>query len=611
MTAHDSTPSSTVRGAGGSPAPASPPELQTAVRQFGRVLSLVRPYWGGYLRLAALSALIAGVVLSAPLVTRALVDRVYPSGDISLLHVLVVALVVVHLVRAVLRPLHSYFTTELTAHLQAASSLLFLNHAQHLPDRAIERMPVGDLTSRFRDLSGSLEAVGQLFDLTFLRGLYILSIPPLLLWLDWKLTLVALLTTPLVSLLNVLTARVLRTRVQHTAEASALVDSFKIETLSNLRLFKTFAEEPSVYRRASHEFIELKDTRLSLARVTVFIGLVSGVLKALGTVLYTYVGWRLILAQDLTLGSFMAFNAYLGYLQGPLDQFLSLFTRFQSTAVALHRTFEILDMEVEGDPLQIQEGRDSVGPLRLDQGLALDGASFGYASATELLKRVSVRFERGRISAIVGPSGAGKTTILKLLTRFVEPSEGRVLVGDRDLVLVDRRTLRSAVVAVWQDAKLLRGTLASNLSLGLEIVDPVLSEEVLSVVCLDGFVQALPKGIDTPVAEWGSTLSGGQKQRLALARALVRRPSALLLDEVTSNLDRDTERAMLENMLAFLPNATIVLVSHRASTTTCADTMYQLSDRKLLQVDRHQVEKARDAILTGNQSGDESLGRAS
>jgi ABC-type multidrug transport system fused ATPase/permease subunit len=291
----------------------------------------------------------------------------------------------------------------------------------------------------------------------------------------------------------------------------------------------------------------------------------NAIVRALGTAVYTWYAWRLILAQQMTLGDYIAFTAYIGYLYNPISQISNLFAEFQQSAVSLGRMFEYLDAPTEQDPALSYFPPQPVKHV-LEGDIRLRDLTFGYTPEKPVLREVNIHFPAGMITAVVGHSGVGKSSVLRLLTRMEDPDEGQVFFDGIPATSIAINDLRRQVSVVWQEFSLMKGTIWDNLTL----------DDAVRLCRLEPLIRDLPEGYETQVGEWGSTLSGGQRQRLSLARALIRDTPVLLLDEATSNVDMATESEILRDLFGRLQGKTVVFVTHRVTTAAMADQIVVL-----------------------------------
>ncbi len=563
------------------------PTLREASQQFKRLVRLIRPYWSPLLKGMMLGLVVGIIGMVTPYLTKLLIDEVYPAQDVPLMHVLVGGVLAVSVTSAVLGAIRGYFTLYVNARLSNATSLLFFNHLQHLTAQFFDAHRVGEIMSRFQDVGKALGSVTKVFQTVFVQGVYLLLVPPFLFMLQWKLALVALVAIPLTVVVTTLAGRLLRKYWKRTSEAYAELSAFQVEVLSHIRTLKAMALEHHIYQRASRYIHHALQMQLKAGGFGQILGTTNGLLYALNTAVFTWFGWTLILSQQMTLGSYIAFSAYVGYLYGPIRQFVGLFSDFQQSAVHLGRMFEYLDGPVEQEPARAYLPAAPIAvPLR--GHICIEGVSFGYTPEVPVLHEVSLEVEPGSIVAIVGPSGSGKTSLLRLLCRMVEPDTGRILIDEAALQQIPLPDLRRQVTVVWQEFSLFKGTIWDNLTLGLEAPSRVAVEEVVRLCRLETMIQKLPQGYETEVAEWGASLSGGQRQRMAVARALIRDTPILLFDEVTANVDVQTEGQILHDLFARWQDKTLMFVTHRIATAALADQICVIDKGRVVGFGSHQ-----------------------
>jgi ABC-type bacteriocin/lantibiotic exporter with double-glycine peptidase domain len=449
--------------------------------------------------------------------------------------------------------------------------------------------------------------VSRVFQTILVNGVYIVLVPPFLMLLNWRLAMLSLLSTPVTVGVSLATGRIIRRQMKQTAEASSELGAIQVEALSQIRTLKPMAVEYAVFRDAREQVDDVLRTQLRVAGLSSVVGIVNAAVRAVTTAMFTWYAWTLILAGDLSLGSFFAFSAYLGYLTGPVSALAGLFTDFQQMSVSFGRAFEYLDLPAEQDP---SNAYVLPGPItkKIRGEISFDSVSFGYTPDQLVLHDVSVSFSPGTITAVVGLSGAGKSSLLRLLCRLADPTTGAVRIDGMAIGQLSLSELRRQVGVVWQEPTMLRGTIWQNLTIGLDDVTTAEVDEAIRACQLDDVIAHLPLRYETPVAEWGASVSGGQRQRFAIARALLRRTPVLLLDEATSQVDVRTEEALLRDLFPRVREKTVVFVTHRLATAALADRVVVMEGGRVIGEGLHQelsrIHPAYRAMLAAAEVGE-------
>jgi ABC-type bacteriocin/lantibiotic exporter with double-glycine peptidase domain len=568
-------------------APLELPPLREALNQYLHLLVLLRSYWGSLVRSALLGLLIAMVGMAPPYLSKLLIDEVFPSRDWMLMEVLVVGLLAIAVTVAAMDGIRSYFQTHVSARLTSAATLHFFNHLQHLRPRFFEQRQVGEVMSRFGDVRVALASVARGMGTVFVQGMYLVLVPPFLFVLEWRLALVVVAFGALTIVVTLLSARVLRTYYKRTAEAQAELRGYQVEVLSHTRTLKVLSVEHLIFDRASRQSDVALEHELHAGMVGEGFNFLTTLVASIGTAALTWYGWTLILRHEMTLGDCIAFMAYVGFFSQPLTRISRMFQIMQQSGVSLARMFEYLEETPEQDPVSAYREPAPVRH-RLRGRVELRDVAFGYTAEEPVLHDIDLVLEPGELTAVVGQSGTGKSSLLRLICRFEEPVQGTVLYDGISGGEISLRDVRSQISVVWQDASLFRGTIWENLTLGAPSPGRRAVDDVVELCRLDELLARLPKGYETSVAEWGASLSAGQRQRVALARALIRDTPILLMDEATSNIDQQTESAILGDLFARRANRTTLFVTHRVATVSSADKVCVMRQGRIVGVGSHE-----------------------
>jgi ABC-type bacteriocin/lantibiotic exporter with double-glycine peptidase domain len=411
-------------------------------------------------------------------------------------------------------------------------------------------------------------------------------VPPILLLLNPALCLVALAPVPLTATVSLVSGRMIRRASKESAEVLADANAFRIEVLSRIRTLKSLALESHIATSYREQLHDAHEAQVRGRVIGVWSGLLNTMIRAAGRIALAWFGWSAVLADDMTLGGYMAFMAYIGYVTGPISQMLSAVGSLQQLAVSLSRAFEYLDETPEQDPAEAFE-TGSPAPLVLAGRIEARGLRFAYGDGPTVLHDIDLDLGPGERIAVVGANGSGKSTLLRLLGLIDVPSAGRLLYDGRDSRNCPLRALRRQIMFVWQEPGLMRGSIRDNLMLGVPPEHAAPVEDAVSVSGLDELVSSLSDGLDTPIAEMGATLSGGQRQRLALGRAFLAARPVLLLDEATANIDVMSEMRILDALFERSGCVTAVYVTHRMASAAVADRIVCLDEGAVAGVGTH------------------------
>ena len=444
--------------------------------------------------------------------------------------------------------------------------------------------PVGDSVAR---VTGDSWAVYQVLDSLFVSPAHALLAIALMvgvmIGIDSHLTLLALLLAPFMVGASMLMGKRLRTAAKLKRDVEVGMQAHIQQTLTGMPVVQAFAQE----ERETQRFQSFADAAIRSQQRSALLGSVnslsSGLIATVGSGIILWIGARDVLAGKLKIGEIFIFLTYLSSLQAQVKVFAGLYTTLQGLTPSVNRVNEVL----AGEP-DLPEARDAIALPPISGRVEFDHVSAGYHQGTPVLKNVSLRVSPGQTVAIVGPTGAGKTTLVNLIPRFLDPWEGRVFIDGTDVRSVKLDSLRAQIGMVLQDSFLFPISVAENIRYGRPNATADEIEAAARSANAHDFIAALPEGYHTVIGERGSTLSGGERQRLAIARAFLRAPAILILDEPTSALDSQTERVILNALERLMAGRTTFVIAHRLSTIRKADFIIVLKEGEIVEMGPHE-----------------------
>jgi len=422
--------------------------------------------------------------------------------------------------------------------------------------------------------------------------------------LDAGLTAIAIAVAPVMAAVSFALGQPIRRAARARRESESLVQSQVQRALSGIHVVQAFAQEDQEEARFERSTRTALESQRRVTLVSALYNLASGLIMTVGTGAVLWFGARHVISGQLSLGSLMLFLAYLTMLQGQLKSLLTLYSTMQEVGAGVDRVIDILDVE--------PEVRDDPGAIVLPKTrgqIVLENVRFGYEPDRPVLRGISLDVNAGQTLALVGSTGAGKTTLVSLVPRFFDPWSGRVLLDGHDVRQVKLKSLREQIAIVPQEAFLFPVSIAENIAYGRPDAAQPEIEAAAKAANLHNFIQRLPHGYATIVGERGMTLSGGERQRLSIARALLKDAPILILDEPTSALDVETEKLLLDALQRLMAERTTLLIAHRLSTVRHADRIVVLKDGHIAETGTHRklLEQAGDyahwhRIQSGTQS---------
>jgi ABC-type multidrug transport system fused ATPase/permease subunit len=553
-------------------------------RKLRWMAGLLRPY-RGRVALTLIAILVAtGAALAPPYLAGQAIDAGIVPGDTGALTLIVLAFVAVSVLYAAATYVQTYLVGWVgTRALQDLREHVF-SHLQSMSIGFFTRRSPGVLISR---MTNDIEALNQLVTsgvVTLLSsGLTLVGVVAIMLFLDLKLALITFLTFPLLAIASVVFRIVSHGAYRLTRERIAAVTAYLQETLSGVRVVRSFGQEP----RHAAAMDELNEANREANMKTVYLNATYfpaiELLSAVGTAAIVLYGGTQVIDNALQIGVIVAFIGYLQLFFDPIQQLSQLYTTYQQGMAALDKIFDLLDTEPE-----MMDGAGAIDPGTLRGEIEMDGVWFAYADEEWALRDVDLHVPSGQTLALVGATGAGKSTLAKLVARFYDPQRGRVLVDGHDLHGVRQQALRHQLGIVPQEGFLFSGSVRENIAFGRPEATLEEIEAAAAAVSATEFVTALPAGFETQVGERGVQLSAGQRQLIAFARALLAEPRILILDEATSNVDVRTERTIEQGLERLLAGRTAIVIAHRLSTIRRAGKIVVLEGGRVVESGSHE-----------------------
>jgi ATP-binding cassette subfamily B protein RaxB len=520
---------------------------------------------GPVIQLFLLALVVQVIGVFSPMLNQLIIDDAISKGDMDLLTTIGMGMVILLLIQTGIGLLQGFVGMYLGTQLSFQMQSNLLRHALRLPVAWFEKRHIGDIMSRFSSL-GPVQSFLTSVPIGATLNVIMLVVGGTMAVLYSPLLFGCVIATMLIPLIvRVVTFPWVRRKTDEGISLGAVASTTFMETLRGARTFKLFGKERERVSQWQNDTAASVNNSVAMQRVSLWGGAGLGIVTGLQGVAVWWLGAKQVIDGTMSLGMLMAFQSYAGQFSGALSGLIGLYFQWKTLELHLERLADVVHEDPEvGVDEPIQEGRLFEGRIGADK------LSFRYATHEPLVfKDASFSIDPGQFVAIIGPSGGGKTTLMKVLLGLLDPTEGEVKVEGVGLKNFGVRTFRHRIGAVLQDDRLLAGTIADNVSFFDADLDMAKVEECLAKACVLDDILKMPMGTMTLVGDLGSTLSGGQQQRVLLARALYREPTILFLDEGTANLDPETEARVSETLRGL--SCTRIFVAHREAAIAGAD----------------------------------------
>ncbi len=612
-----------------------------------RVLAYARPYWWMVALVLVVIIVISLIELLPPLILRQLIDVTLPTKNTQQLNWLALALLAIPVLSGLIDVGQRYLSARVGEGIIFDLRQEMYEHLSRMALRFFTHTKSGEIISRFNsDVVGAQNAITGTIPTIVVNLVTVVSTLAIMISIDWRLTLLSVVVVPLFLLPAKRVAGVLRTIRRQAMDANAEQSNIISETLgiNGALLVKTFGRQRQEETRFREVNAHVRDLGIRRALVGRWFFMGLSLSAAVGTALIYWVGGRMVLVDALTIGTIVAFAAYLTRLYGPISSLSNIQVEFAQSMVSFERVFDYLDVPVDiqdkpgarvleqvaghirfedvsfsylsdADRQQIeasQAGEAASSPTapadqpliafagRPDRGgpppVAAEGSLAPLVTRVWALRQFTAEIKPGQLAALVGRSGAGKTTISYLLPRLYDVNQGAITIDGHDLRDVTQQSLAEQIGIVMQETYLFHDTIRKNLLYARPEAGEAEMIAAAKAASIHDFVVNLPAGYDTVVGERGYRLSGGEKQRLAIARVILKDPRILILDEATAHLDSENEALIQAALEPLFHGRTSVVIAHRLSTILAADTILVLDEGRLVESGSHDALLAMDGL---------------
>jgi ATP-binding cassette, subfamily B, bacterial len=506
------------------------------------------------------------------------------QSKLAILNFAAAAVLAIAIVGALCAYAEKYVTTSVAQWVMHDLRRTLYHHLQRLSLAYHDNNQTGDLLSR---VTSDIDAI-QSFIASGLLGsgvnaLTLAGMVGVMLYINWQFTLIALSVAPVLFAVVYHYTRRIKKAAREVRKKEGEIVSVIQEVLSSIRVVKAFAREDYEQRRLEEESLEGVEIALRARGLKAKLAPLVEIIVAVGTGLVLWFGARLALSGALSAGSLVVFIFYLGKMYKPMQELSKVTDSYSKAAVGYERIREILD--AERDVKDVPGARRAAG---FSGRIEFQNVNFAYQAAQPVLKDVSFQIEPGQVAALVGPTGAGKTSIISLIPRFYDPTSGVVTIDGWDVRRLQQKSLRQQMSFVLQETLLFHAPVWNNIAYGKPEASRAEILRAAQLANANEFIEKMPEGYDTIIGERGVTLSGGQRQRIAIARAVIRNTPILILDEPSSGLDAASEKLVFEALDRLMEGKTSIVIAHRLSTIRRADVIFVINDGSIVERGTHE-----------------------
>lgn len=549
-----------------------------------KFIQLLLPQKSLFIYSIVVSAILTVLGIASAFFNKILMDEILPYNLKNQLNIFVIGFLLLAITQIGLGAIRQHMLLYLSQKIDIPLLLGYFKHVYKLPMKFFASRKVGDILTRFSD-AFTIKNILTSVSLSLIMDIVLATVSASILYvMNQKLFVVILVLTIVSAALIYIFKGPYKKINLEQMEAGARLNSQIIESLKGIETIKVHAVEENSIEKLELEYIRNLKIAFKEGVLSNIQGSISGAVSSVGNLILMYIGAMMIMKGDITLGSLMTFSTLSGYFMDPIGRLIGLQLSIQEASISLKRISEIYEVEKEQDETEVEK----IKLEKIDGDIELNNITFRYGSRSPVLNDVSIKIPKGKKVALVGESGSGKTTISKLLLKYYTPEEGKINVNDYNIEELDLYNLRENIAYVPQNVELFSGSIKENITLGKTNA----SYEEIKSACENAgcreFIEKLPGKYGTFLEEAGGGLSGGEKQRIALARALIKKPSFLILDEATSNLDFISEAKIFDTLFKKGRNITMLMIAHRLSTIRSCDIIYVMDKGKIVEEGNHE-----------------------
>ena len=554
--------------------------IKSHINKFGInwIIPFFKKYRNIFIKLLLASFVVQLLSLANPLLIQVIIDKVISQRSLNTLQIIGIALFLVTIFESILRSLRTFLLVETTNRIDLDLGSEIISHLFKLPLTFFSKRRVGELSTKISELEKIRDFfTGQTLT-TIVDALFSIIYIFIMIVYSWLLTLIALSVLPIQILITLLGVPLFKNQYRKVAESNADTQNHLIESMNVIQTIKTQNIENNTFKKWFENYSNFIQKIFNKTITGTILTESSSLLQKISQIIVLWVGASLVLKGQLTLGQLIAFRIISGYVTQPILRLSSLSQRFEELKVSFERLGDVINQETESN----FSDKNNISMPEIKGQIKYHNVDYKYQeNGNKILDNINIEFKNKSLIGIVGRSGSGKSTFVKLLARLYKPNNGKIYIDDIDIQKVALNSLRKQIGFVSQEPNLVTGTVLENIG----ISDPEINKsEIIDAAkraCAHDFIMNLENGYSTQIEEKGGSLSGGQKQRIAIARALVNKPRILILDEATSALDFITEKDVLRNIYENKENCTVIFVTHRITNLLNVDKILLMSNGQI------------------------------